>query len=169
MQRIAVIGSPGAGKSTLATQLAALTGLPLLHLDQLHWNPGWIESDPAEFRQRLAAVVAAPRWIIDGNYGATLALRLTRADAVVYLDYPVWLCLARLLRRVARSHGKVRSDMAPGCPERFDLGFLAFVARFPFAGRRRIKAKLVAFEGTYIRLRSPAEARCFLAGLAERG
>ena len=166
MQRVLVIGSPGAGKSTLATQMAARTGLPLFHLDQMHWKAGWVESGRAEFDERLAAVTSRPRWIIDGNYSRTLSHRLTRADTVIDLDLAPWLCVARTLGRIIRSGGSVRPDMAPGCPERFDLSFLAFIARFRLDRRPRIEARLVHFEGRHILLRNPAQVRAFLADLA---
>ena len=168
MQRVLVIGSPGAGKSTLSAQLATATGLPLFHLDQLHWKPGWVESTTAEFDERLAAVTAGPSWIIDGNYGRTLPQRLARADTVIDLDLPAWLCLARVIGRVVRSGGKVRADMAPDCPERFDLEFLAYIARFPSAGRRRIEASLANFSGERVRLRGQADVPRFLQSLAAR-
>ena len=88
MQRVLVIGSPGAGKSTLSHALAARTGLPLHHLDRMFWLSGWIERDRDEGRAVLKQVLAQDRWIIDGNYGSTLPLRIARADTVVWLDYP---------------------------------------------------------------------------------
>ena len=71
MQRVLVIGSPGAGKSTLSHQLAERTGLPLHHLDQLFWLSGWVERDRDEGRAELAEVLAGERWINDGNYGSS--------------------------------------------------------------------------------------------------
>ena len=168
MERVLVIGSPGAGKSTLATDLAEQTGLKLVHLDQLHWKPGWVESTVYEFDERLAAVLAEPQWIIDGNYGRTLPQRLARADIVIDLDLPAWLCMARVIRRVLRSRGKVRADMAPDCPERFDLEFLAYIARFPGTGRRRIEANLANFAGKRVHLRCQADVRRFMQSLADR-
>jgi len=87
-------------------------------------------------------------------------------DTVIDLDLPAWLCIARVLRRVTRSHGRVRPDMAPDCPEQFDLSFLVYIARFPRAGRRRIEASLENFVGQRIRLRRPAEVWRFLQGVA---
>lgn len=93
MRRVMVIGSPGAGKSTLARELAKVTDLPLRHLDAEYWLPGWIERDPAEWHAKQTALIAGDRWIIDGNYGASLPLRIAAADTIVWLDYPTWLCL----------------------------------------------------------------------------
>lgn len=165
MERVLVIGSPGAGKSTFAPALAHHLGLPLIHLDREHWLPGWVERDKAEWIERVGTLAARPRWVIDGNYGGTLAIRLARADTVIWLDYPAWLCLARVIRRVLQSHGRVRPDMGDGCPERFDPAFLLYVARFPRNGRRRILAKLPGFEGRLVHLRRPADAADFLASL----
>lgn len=165
MKRVLVIGSPGAGKSILATKLAALTGLPLIHLDQQYWQPGWVEPDEATWQLRLNEIIAADQWIIDGNYGGSLALRLTRADTVIYLDYPAWLCVARLVGRIARSRGKVRPDMAEGCREQYDLGFLGYTASFRWHRRHRIEACLEGFSGRLVRLRRPAETDHFLAQL----
>ena len=162
MRRVLVIGSPGAGKSTLATELARRTELPLIHLDQEHWQPGWIEMDKATWKARMRDLVTADRWIIDGNYGASLDIRIKRADTIILLDFPVWLCLARVVRRVRETRGRVRPDMAEGCPERFNLPFLLYVARYPLGARRRNARKLEGFRGKLVRLRSPREAELFL-------
>jgi adenylate kinase family enzyme len=166
MERVLVIGSPGAGKSTLAAQLARRTGLPLVHLDAHYWRAGWIEPDKAEWERQVEVLAAGERWVMDGNYGGTLALRLARADTVIWLDFPAWLCLARIVRRAIRHWGRTRPDMAEGCPERLEWEFVSFTASFPRNGRKRIVEKLRAFSGTLIRLASPAEAARWLAGVA---
>jgi len=168
MERVLVIGSPGAGKSRLATELARRTGLPLIHLDQLAWLPGWVELGEVDFRSRVAAAIAESRWVIDGNYGSTLPQRLARADTVIDLDLPAWRCLGRVLRRVVQSHGKVRADMAPGCPEQFDFPFLVYIVRFAGKGRRHVEACLDRYSGRRITLRSPADIRRFLDTVAVR-
>lgn len=98
-RRIVVTGLAGSGKSTLAIALAARTGLPVIHLDLAFWTPGWVAPSEAEWRETQHEVLAGDAWIADGNYSETLDLRLARADTVVVLDMPWWLCSARALRR----------------------------------------------------------------------
>lgn len=165
MQRVLIIGSPGAGKSTLARRLAARLSLPLFHLDRMHWLPGWIERDRAEGRAELAGVLAQDRWIIDGNYGSLLPMRLARADSVVWLDYPTGLCLRRVLARWWHYRGTTRPDMTEGCPERLDVEFLLYVLQFRSRWHARNAVLLADFGGTVIRLTSPRAADAWLAGL----
>jgi adenylate kinase family enzyme len=165
VERLLIIGSPGAGKSILAAEVARRTGLPLVHLDQLHWKPGWVESSPAEFDSKMLGAIAGPRWIVEGNYGRTLPLRLTRADTVVDLDLPRWQCVLGIVRRAVAHRGRTRSDMTPGCPERLNWEFLVYTIRFPGRGRSRIEQALRGFAGQRITLRSRREVRRFLADL----
>jgi adenylate kinase family enzyme len=163
MQRVLVIGSPGAGKSTLAHKLADCTMLPLFHLDQMHWLPGWVERDRTEARTELAQVLTGERWIIEGNYGSILPMRLERADSVVWLDYPTWLCLKRVLKRWWQHRGRTRPDMTEGCPERLDPEFLWYVLLFRHNWGQRNAAALNGFKGKVVRLSSPAESEAWLA------
>lgn len=165
MQRILVIGSPGAGKSTLSHGLARRTGLPLHHLDRMFWLPGWIERDREEGRAILAEVLAQDRWIIDGNYGSTMPLRVARADTVVWLDYPTPLCLGRALKRWWQYRGQARPDMTEGCPERLNLEFLLYILNFRRAWRHRNRQALADFAGTVLRFTAPAQTKAWLAGL----
>ncbi len=129
-QRILIIGSPGAGKSTLARQLARHTGLPLIHLDQVFWRPHWTLSTTAEFDAQLELILNEPKWIIDGNYGRTLDHRLRYADAVIYLDYPTEVCLESVMKRIAEYQGQTRPDMPEFCDERLDDEFIDYVRQF---------------------------------------
>lgn len=101
----------GSGKSTFALALAARTGLPVIHLDLCFWKPGWVAPSEAEWRRTQRAVLAGDAWIADGNYHETLDLRLERADTVILLDMPWWLCSGRALRRGFRKPG----ELPEGC------------------------------------------------------
>ena len=85
-ERILVLGPCGAGKSTLAAALGERLGLPVIHLDKEYWRAGWVEPPQAEWLGKVEELIARPRWVMDGNYGGTLARRLERADCVVTLD-----------------------------------------------------------------------------------
>ena len=138
MQRIAIVGSPGSGKSTLAVRLDAALALRVIHLDQLHWLPGWELRPKQEARLLVAERLRAPAWIVEGDWFHCMDLRIARADTLVVIDLPAWHCVGRVLRRIASSYGRTRSDMAPACPERFDPNFLWFVWQYRKRGRFRV-------------------------------
>ncbi|WP_207232303.1 AAA family ATPase [Micromonospora kangleipakensis] len=70
MRRILIVGSAGAGKSTLAREVARRLDLPLIHLDRHYWRPGWVASGDARFRAEVAALAARPAWVMDGTTAA---------------------------------------------------------------------------------------------------
>jgi adenylate kinase family enzyme len=123
-KRILILGPSGAGKSTLARVIGGRLGLPVVHLDTFHWNPGWIGSETPRFRERLAQAAAGDAWVIDGNYTSHLDLRLPRTEAVIWLDLPRYIYFPRAVWRSVRNYGRERDDLGPGCPEQFDLSFL---------------------------------------------
>lgn len=163
MNRLLIVGPCGAGKSTLAGVLGQKLNLPVFHMDRLNWQPGWVESSKDDIRARLQEIVATDRWLIDGTYGGTLRPRLHRADSVVYLDYPIRLCITRLLRRIWTYRGRTRPDMTEGCPERFDLEFMIYLMRWNSGPRLRLESQLKGHEEKIIRFGSPDELKCWMA------
>ena len=147
MERILIIGCGGAGKSTLARQLGEKTGLPVVHLDQHFWHPGWVESTKDEIDAKIMEELGKPRWIMDGNYNRTLPMRLQKCDTVIYLDFSRFACLMGVAKRVLTTYGTVRPDMAEGCPERFDLDFIKWVWNFNKTKRERYYRLLNEAEG----------------------
>lgn len=164
LERICVIGCPGTGKSTLATELGAAFQLPVFHLDRLFWRSGWVEGDPDAFMRNVRDIVAQERWIIDGNYSRTMPLRFPRSHAIVWLDLSTTAALWGVLRRYAHSRGRTRPDMADGCSERWDWGFIKWVLGFRERQRNR---QHIDTWGSHARLIHVTHRR-ELAGLAER-
>ncbi len=171
-ERIAVLGCGGSGKSTLSRRLKERTGLPVVHLDRHYWNAGWTPTPDGDWEAVHADLVRRPRWIIDGNFSRTMAPRLARADAAIFLDLPTWRCVLRILRRIRTWRGRTRPDLPDGCPERFDWEFLWWVAGFRRRSRARVLHHLArekAHRGLLVvRLRNPREVRAFLDRVARR-
>jgi adenylate kinase family enzyme len=163
VQRIAIVGSGGAGKTTLANVLGAKLGLPVIHLDEHYWSPGWIATPDDAWRERQRELVTAERWIVDGNYSSTMDLRFERADTVIVVALPRWRCLSRVLRRWITNRG--RAVQAPGCPEVVSLEFLKWVWDYPSGGRKRLEGALAdhATQANVIELPTPRSVAAFIA------
>ena len=127
MKRVLIIGCGGSGKSTLARAMGERTGLPVIHMDKLFWKPGWVSMEKDEFDALIRERMKEEEWILDGNYRRTLPERIACCDTVIYLDLPRIVCLMGAVKRILRSYGTVRSDMAEGCPERIDAEFFGWV------------------------------------------
>lgn len=165
MTRVLIIGCSGTGKTTLAKEFGTRLELPVHHLDRLWWLPGWVHDSRENFDVKLAEIQKTDKWIIDGDYSRTLPERLKYADTVIFLDYSRTLCLYRALKRLFHFHGSVRSDMANGCPERFDWEFLRYVWNFNRDMRPRVETGLAGFPGEIVRLKTPRETDAFLKGM----
>jgi len=140
MQRILVTGIAGAGKTMLSLRLGKILNLPVIHLDRHFWQPGWKKMDYEKWCDKLRGLADGEKWIMDGNYDSSLEIRLPRCDTIIYLDFSRWLCLCRAVLRIFKNYGKIRPDMAPGCPERIDFTFFNFIWNFNRSERLRIWA-----------------------------
>lgn len=162
MRRVMVVGSPGSGKSTFAQRLAQTTGLPLVHLDDLYWLPGWVRPEQAAWQAQMRAVTAPERWILDGNYAGTLNIRAERADTAVVLVYSRWLCL---FRAVTRALLRRRPDAKHLGKEPLDWAFLRFIWSFPELGAQQLEQLRGTPKLRVIVLRSDRAARELLERL----
>ncbi len=145
MNRILIIGSPGAGKTTLAGRLARQLDLPLVHLDKLFWQGKWEQTPRQEFDAAVQTALEQPRWIIDGNYIRTLSHRLSYCDTVIWLDFSAPVCLWGVTKRLFQNLGRTRPDMGGQCVEKMDkerLEFFRYVATFNKHYRARIDEML---------------------------
>lgn len=163
VKKIAVIGCPGSGKSTLSRQLAKLLGLPVYHLDQLFWLPNWQAETPENFQTNHQALLEKDAWIIDGNFASTLMERVKACDMIIWLDYPRYISLVRVIKRVLNYHGTTRPDMAKNCPEQLDWEFLVYIWQFNQKNRPIIETVLEENpEKTVIHLTKPQEVTDWL-------
>jgi adenylate kinase family enzyme len=170
--RFLVYGVTGSGKSILAAQISAATGIPWHSVDDLTWEPGWVPVDHEEQRRRIAVICARPAWILDTAYGKWLDVPLARAEVIVALDYPRWLSLSRLTTRTVRrlvdrrticngNRETLRQTLGPGS-----------ILRWHFQSFARKRARIRAWANNprgarVVRLTTPRQATRWLRTLSE--
>lgn len=163
MERIVIIGCPGSGKSTLARTLGEKLDLTVVHLDRLWWTKGWENVSKEEFDERLTNALNLESWIIDGNYSRTMDARLQKCDTIIYLDFSRRACLWGMFQRIVMNHGKVRPDMAEGCPERFDWEFFKYIWNFNKNNRILNQTRIAKYKhAKAIVLKNRKEVKAFL-------
>jgi adenylate kinase family enzyme len=172
VQRIVVLGIPGAGKSTFARQLGQKLTLPVHHLDRYFWHPGWKASSQEQFNEALRELLAGDAWILDGNYRRTIPLRLEYADTAILLDVPRRTALRRVMNRIITYRKGGRPDMAEGCPERFvDRDFLMYIWRYHRDVHPETLVYLQAYEreagGNVVCLHGDRDVAAWLDGVNE--
>jgi len=167
--RIVVVGTSGAGKTTLARRIAGLFELPHIELDAINWQSGWHDltrHDPEEFVRRVNEAIKAEAWVVDGNYGPVRDRVWQRATHLVWLDYERPVIMARVISRTlfravlhtelwAGNRERWRHMLRPSHPIRW--------AWNTWERRRRETAERLAqrqcADLVVIRLRRPTEAQ----------
>lgn len=170
--KISIIGYSGSGKSTLARGIGEKRALPVLHLDSVHWLPGWHErADEEEDRIVTAFLDANPAgWVIDGNYRKmAYDRRMAEADRIICLEFSRTVCLFRVMKRWAVYHSKTRPDMGAGCNEKVDLAFIRWIlrdGRSPTIQARR-RALREQYPEKYVLLKNQRQVDGFLKRFLE--
>ena len=160
MKKVIVIGCPGSGKSTVSRALHNKTGIPLYHLDMMYWNADKTTVEKSVFLERLSDVLEKDEWIIDGNYGSTMELRMAACDTVIFLDYPLDVCLDGIKER----RGKPRSDM-PWIETEEDAEFIEFIKSYNEQQKPKVLELLEkCSDKNIIILESREQADAFLNG-----
>ncbi|MDI9639464.1 hypothetical protein QM565_27535 [Geitlerinema splendidum] len=164
----------GSGKSTLAQEVSRATGLPLILVDELMWLPNWQEVALEEQRSIITPILEGDRWVLDTAYGKWCDLAFSRAELVVFLDYPRWLSFVRLLKRTFL-RATLRTPCCNGNVESWKKALsrdsiLIWHVR-SFSSKRRRMDALKNEQGAPCVLfhRSPRETAAWLMGLRDAG
>ena len=163
-----MLGSSGSGKSTFARELGARLGIETIHLDAHYWKPNWTSTPAEEWKAKLKVLLERESWVMDGNYPASLPLRMGYADTVIFLDRGRISCLLRCVGRFLRYRGQTRPELAPGCNEKIDWDFFKWIWNYPRKVKPGILETLENQSNTrVILLRDDRAISTFLAALKE--
>jgi len=175
-RRISVVGTIGSGKTTFACKSSQLLEVQHIELDALHWEPNWVEAPNDLFRERVKQSLQGDSWVVDGNYHQVRDIVWSRADTVVWLDYPFRTIIARLAIRTLRrilTHEKLWNSNQEHIRGLFTRDSVFMWAIRTYRRRRRqYPALLSRPENSHlkvVRLRSPVEATRFLSTLGQPG
>ena len=157
------MGGAGAGKSTVARRLGEALDAPVIHLDRLLFGSGWTPVNTPTFRTRLAPLVAADAWVVDGTYGEVADLILGRADLTIWLDQPLWRRLWRSWRKTRIHRAAPRADRPDGCEERFGWAYVWQIISFGGWSKGLRERLQRASAGPVVRLRGDRAVKWFLA------
>ena len=163
LNKIAILGITGSGKSTVSRRIAEKTRLSLFHMDALFWKSGWTEVPETEYIRGQAEILKNnPRWIIEGWINSKLVERIRQADLIVYLDYSGLRAALRYAWRAVKYRKVARPELPPDCVDTFKLRrFLIILFR---GERREIEEALTMahVESKVVRLASPSEMEQYL-------
>lgn len=161
MNRIMIIGCPGSGKSRLSKLLGKQLDIPVLHLDYIYHIDNFHQISREELKTMIESFASShDRFIIDGNYNATMEWRLQFCDTVILLDIDTEICVKNVLERL---NEEIREDMAPGFDNSImDDDFLDFVRGFQSEKLPGIKNLLLQHQKNVILLSDYDEIETFL-------
>ena len=151
--KIAIVGAPGTGKTTLSNILSKLYGIEATHIDGIHHMENWVQRDKDERDKIILDIVKRDKWIIDGTYKATLKPRFEAADLIIWLDYSSFAQIKGVMGRYLKNKGKEKPEI-PGCKEKMDKEFFTYVLKYNKEKRKNIvnnlegidKSKLIVFK-----------------------
>ena len=169
MRRVLVIGPGGSGKSTFARRLGQKLGIEVKHLDSYYWRADWTKPSNEDWLNTVNELLSGESWIIDGNFGGTLPVRVERCDTIIFLDMPRLLCLWRVTKRRLTYRNRSRPDMAEGCNEKLDLDFISWVWNYASRSRPKVVKLLTEKKSSkkIVWLRSSAEVERFLSNTGQ--
>lgn len=164
--RVAVIGCPGSGKTTLACKLGQILDKPVIHLDKVLWDKNW-QMLPFDEREKIHnEIIGAESWLIDGMWRSHLQSRFVRATFVVFLDYKRRVSFRRAVNRYLKYRKKQRADIAEGCLEKLDGYFLKYIWTF----RKNVRPQILQLiadnpEISVVTLATPKQTQEFVKQL----
>jgi adenylate kinase family enzyme len=144
IKKIMIFGRPGSGKSTFASVLRDHLGLPLHHLDKYFYEANWVERNYQEFLQIQRSILENDRWIVDGNSVRSLEMRYSKADLVLYFNYPRRICYWRIVKRLWQPNQGI-DDRAPGCKETIRFSLLRYIWGF----EKRVESQILSLKNKY--------------------
>ena len=174
--RFVVVGTTGAGKTTLARRIAEALDLPHIELDAYRYGPNWTEKPDDVVKELLRQALQGDAWVTDGNYRVLRDVVWTKATTLVWLDYPIYVVMWRLWWRTLR-RTVFRQELWNGNRESFRQHFFSRESLFLWAlqthwlRRQTIPSALAQPEYIHlevVHLRSPRAANKWLKTLTSR-